>query len=48
MCPEIDNPASCEICVVIHFLHTKIIGAVEIQRELCIIVYCHYVMIEEL
>jgi hypothetical protein len=35
MCPAIDNPASCKLSIVIHFLHTKSINAVEIRRELC-------------
>jgi hypothetical protein len=34
MCPGIDNLASCEICGVIRFLHSKIMSAVEIRREL--------------
>jgi hypothetical protein len=44
-CPVIDNPESCEICAVIHFLHTKNMSAVEIYRELCI-VYGQNVMSE--
>jgi hypothetical protein len=35
MCPVIDNPASCKIRTVIHFLHIKNFGAAEIHRELC-------------
>jgi hypothetical protein len=35
MCPAIDNPASCEIRVVIVFLHAKKVNAAEIHRELC-------------
>jgi hypothetical protein len=35
MCPAIDNPASCEICTVISFLHAKNVSAAEINRELC-------------
>jgi hypothetical protein len=31
----IDNPASCKICTLIHFLHAKNMSAVEIHRELC-------------
>jgi hypothetical protein len=34
MCPATDNPASCEIRTVIHFLHAKNISAVEINHEL--------------
>jgi hypothetical protein len=37
MCPAIDNPASCEIHDVIHFLHPKNLSAVEIHHELCAI-----------
>jgi hypothetical protein len=36
----IDNPARCKICAVIHFLHTKILSAVENQCELFSVV-CH-------
>jgi transposase len=35
MCPTSDNPASCEILAVTHFLHGKNISAAEIYRELC-------------
>jgi hypothetical protein len=35
MCPAIDNPASCEICAVIRFLHGKNVSAAKIHRELC-------------
>jgi hypothetical protein len=35
VCPAINNPASCEICVVIRFLHAKCMSAAEIRRELC-------------
>jgi hypothetical protein len=35
MCPEIDNPTSCEIQAVIHFLHAKNVGAAEIHHQLC-------------
>jgi hypothetical protein len=45
MCPTIDNPASCEICAVIHFLHAKNMSAVEIHRKLCT-VYGQNVMSE--
>jgi hypothetical protein len=34
MCPVIDNPASCEIHTVIHFLHAKNMSAAEIHCEL--------------
>jgi hypothetical protein len=34
MCPEIDNPTSCKIRAIIHFLHTKNMSAEEIHREL--------------
>jgi hypothetical protein len=45
MCPAIDNPASCKIRVVIHFLLAKILSAAEIHRELCV-VYGQNVMSE--
>jgi hypothetical protein len=35
MCPVIDNPTSCDIPTVIHFLHAKIMSAVEIHHKLC-------------
>jgi hypothetical protein len=35
MCPAIDNPTSCEIHAVVHFLHAKNMSAEEIHRELC-------------
>jgi hypothetical protein len=35
MCPAIDNPATCEINVVIRFLHAKNMSAAEIHCELC-------------
>jgi hypothetical protein len=34
MCPAIDNPASCETCAVICFLHDKNVSAAEIHRKL--------------
>jgi hypothetical protein len=46
MCPEIDNPASYKILVVIRFLHAYITSAVEIHRELCSLVYGQNVMSE--
>jgi hypothetical protein len=33
-CTAIDNPAGCEICAVIRFIHAKNISAVEIHHEL--------------
>jgi hypothetical protein len=47
MCPVFDNPTSCEIGVVIRFLHDKKMSAVEIHRELCAAVYGENVMCEE-
>jgi hypothetical protein len=46
MCPEIDNPTSCEIHIIIHFLHAKNISAAEIHCELCV-VYDQNVMSKE-
>jgi hypothetical protein len=46
MCPAIANPASCEICAIICFLHTKITSAAEIHRELHAAVYSQNVMSE--
>jgi hypothetical protein len=37
MCPVTDNPTSCEIRNVFHFLHAKSMSAVEIHYELCTI-----------
>jgi urease beta subunit len=34
-CPEIVNPARCEIRVAIHFLYAKNMRAGKIHRELC-------------
>jgi hypothetical protein len=34
MCPEINNPNSCEIRTVNRFLHTTNMSAAEIHREL--------------
>jgi hypothetical protein len=34
MCPVTDNPTSCEIRTVIHFLDAKNMSVVEILREL--------------
>jgi hypothetical protein len=39
MCPAIDNPTSCEIRVVIHFLHSKDVDTAEISCELCEALY---------
>jgi hypothetical protein len=39
MCLAIDNPTSCEICALMFFLHTLNMRAVEIHRELCVVVY---------
>jgi hypothetical protein len=35
MSPVIDNPASCEIRALIHFLHAKNMNAAKINCELC-------------
>jgi hypothetical protein len=45
LCPQIDNPASCEIRAVIRLLHAKDMSSVEIHRELCA-VYGQNVMSE--
>jgi hypothetical protein len=45
MCPAIDNPASCEIRAVIHFLCAKNMSAAEIHHQLCV-VYGQNVMSE--
>jgi hypothetical protein len=37
MCSVIDNPASCESHTVICLLHAKIMTAVEILHELCVV-----------
>jgi hypothetical protein len=34
MYPAIGNPASCEICAIIRFLHAKNTSAAEIHHEL--------------
>jgi hypothetical protein len=39
MCHAIDNPASCKILAVIHFLHAKNMSAAGIHCELCAAVY---------
>lgn len=48
MCPANDNPACCEILVVIQFLHTKNMNAVKMHRELCPVVYSQNVTSEEM
>jgi hypothetical protein len=35
MCPAIDNPASCEIHALFHFLRAKTTSDVEIHHEFC-------------
>jgi hypothetical protein len=45
-CSAIYNPASCEIRVLIRFLHAENTSAVEIHRELCAAVYGQNVMSE--
>jgi hypothetical protein len=45
MCSVIDNPTSCEIHAVIHFIYAKNMSAAEICRELCV-VYGQNVMSE--
>jgi hypothetical protein len=37
MFPAINNPATCEIRVVICFLHAKNMSAAEILHELCMV-----------
>jgi hypothetical protein len=44
-CPAINNTKSCEIYIVIHFLHSKNLSAAEIHHELCT-VYGQNVMSE--
>jgi hypothetical protein len=39
MCSAINNPASFKILAVNHFLHSKIMSAAEIHRELCAAFY---------
>jgi hypothetical protein len=46
ICPAIDNPTSCEILALIHFLHAKNMSAAEIHHELCVVVYGQNVMSE--
>jgi hypothetical protein len=45
MYPANDNPASCEICIIIRFLRAKNMTSVEIHSELCT-VYGQNVMSE--
>jgi hypothetical protein len=46
MCSATDNPASCEIRAVIHFLRAKNMSGAEIHHELCTAVYGQNVMSE--
>jgi hypothetical protein len=46
ICPAIHIRTSCEIQTVIHFLHTKTVSAMEINRELFVVVYGRNVMSE--
>jgi hypothetical protein len=46
MCLVIHNPTSCEICALIHCLHTKNMSDAEIHRQLCAAVYGRNVMSE--
>jgi hypothetical protein len=46
MCPAIDNPASCKICAVICFIHTKNMSAEEIHHETCAAIYGQNIMSE--
>jgi hypothetical protein len=46
MCLAIDNFASCEICAITCFHHAKIMSAVEIQHEMCVVVYSQNIMSE--
>jgi hypothetical protein len=46
MCPATDNPASCKIRAVIHFLHAKNMSAAEIHLELCAAAYDQHIMSE--
>jgi hypothetical protein len=46
ICPAIDNPASCEIHIVIRFFHAKNMSAAESHHELCMVVYDQNVMSE--
>jgi hypothetical protein len=46
-CSATDNPTSCEICIVIHFLHVKNMSGAEIYHELCMAVYGQNVMTEQ-
>jgi hypothetical protein len=45
MCSATDNPVSCEIHAVIHFLHANNMNDMEIHHELCT-VYSQTVMCE--
>jgi hypothetical protein len=37
MCPEIDNPASRKIRILMHFVHANNMSAAEIHHESCMI-----------
>jgi hypothetical protein len=37
MCPVIDNPTSCEICAVVHFLHPRNVRVAEDHSELRVV-----------
>jgi hypothetical protein len=37
MCPVTDNPASCEILSVVHFLQVNNMSAAEIHGKLCVV-----------
>jgi hypothetical protein len=45
MCPVIDNPASCKIHAIVHFLFTKNINAAEIRLKF-FVVYVQNVLSE--
>ena len=37
MCAAVSNPASCEVCAVIGYLHAKQMSAADIHYELCVV-----------
>jgi transposase len=37
MCAAVSNPASCEVCAVIGYLHAKQMSAADIHCELCVV-----------
>jgi hypothetical protein len=47
MCLATDNPTSCEIRIVIRFIHVRNITVAEIHHELCTTVYGQNIMSEE-